>query len=557
MHPIRPPRSRRRPPVAAALAALPVLAAAARADLDPEALWTVDATPIAATGSPMTRALACDLDGDHIREVVVVQDGELLAALGPSLSRAPIALPDFTEIDVLDVARLRGAPDANGNLRDVLVVAEATALRWGYLASGEFVEMNSIGGSWAGARRLATADVDGDGTDELLALNAAGTSVLIGAFDGTDVGTLATWSLPSGHVGSDLFGYRHGSDAAAEIGVTYATGVDIVVAATGATTTRERSAPVRAAVALERSASEAERLALVTYSAATGLYTLAVVNGAGSDETTVPFGFLDVTHLAAGDTDGDGDEDLHVWHRYSYDLVVLRNIAEASSSVTIPTLYDPLFDAAVLPFAPGESASGNGGALCLDDLDSDGDLDAAGGIDANGTLVLAINQAIDASELTLTVDSANPATGFVGEDPVMTSVVLSIVPDGVSGILSGNKVEVVIWTLEQEAPASEAVMVGSTVAPLNSSRIGIAVVTPVSIDLESHYVFAQVRELAVDGVTQEITGRGPPAVLWLEPGAPGAPGSGITVTTDSTKVGDILPRPILPPPPPSGGGGGG
>lgn len=547
----------------ACLAAGAALGATARADLDPLLLWTIDTSSVVDGGTPVTRALACDLDGDWVREVVIVQGTTLLAPLGPGLARGPVPLSAFDEIAVNDIARLGGAPDGNGNLRDILFVAHESGITYGYYSAdgATFESQGELAGSWVDARRLATADIDGDGTDELLALNAAGTAVIVGAFDGIDLGILATHSLPSGHVGSDLFGYRHGSDASAEIAVTYATGVDIVVASSGAVTTRERSAPVRAAVALERSTSEAERLAIVTADVGTGYYDLSVLNGAGSNESVVPFGFLDAACLAAGDTDGDGDEELHVWHRYSYDLVVIRNVAESSSTYTIPPLTDPLFDAALLPFAPNASASGNQGGLCLDDLDSDGDLDAAAAIDDSGELVIALNGSIDAAELTLSVDGTNAATGFVGNDPpLMTSVALWITPDGVAGILSGNKVEVVIWTLPQGAPASEAVAVGSTVVPLNSSREGLAVVNSVSIDVSEEtgeYVFATVRELAVDAGTQQVIGRGPPALLWLEADLGSSPGSGLTYSVDSTKVGDILPRPILPPPPPGGGGGNG
>ncbi|MBL8840927.1 MAG: hypothetical protein JNL90_05280 [Planctomycetes bacterium] len=555
-----PPRRRwKRAAALLPFAALATQAApAAFGDLDPGQVYGIYLDSIAGNG-PATRTIACDLDGDYLREIVVVQGGSLFAALGPSLARMPITLSVGSGTPI-DAARLQALPDEFGDRRDLLACAHTAGVTIAtFDGSGTPTVVAELTGAWVNARRIASIDTDGDGTDELVGLNAAGNTVLIAAWVNGALTHHDTIHLPSGHVGTDLAGVRADANASFEVAVTCATSVDVIRVASNTVNTISMGAEVLGTVALTRTGETVQRLAVATTIPSTPYFMLHVMTPAGVVESTLPLGFLDITALRAGDVDGDADDDLFLWHRYSYELLVVRNVSAAGS--TIPTLYDPALDVQILDLGGDVNASDNGGGLGLDDFDCDGDLDAAAMIEATGFGMLALNGSNDALEQSYSLLANDEEAGFtLGEGTTVASVQFNAY-SGSSPLLPANEIEVTIWALERDAPATEAFPVETIRTSVDELGETLVEVQGIDLDGRDHYFFAQLRGIEYVGGSGVVARRGPSTAWYLELDRADLEANlgGFIATASTSKIGDILPRPILPPPPPPppGGGGGG
>lgn len=558
MQPYSPPPSSRRSR-AATLLSIATLATqgapAAFGDLDPAQLFGIYVDGVAATG-PATRTVACDLDGDFLREVVVIQGGELFAALGPGLSRLPITLT-LGSGTPNDIARFQLPPDGFGTRLDLLACAHTGGVTVGSFDEfGAATTVAHLTGGWVNARRIAAIDTDGDGIDELVGLDAAGDTVLVAGWLNGSLTTLSSINLPSGHVGDDLTGIRADANASLEVAVSCQASVDVIRVASGSINTLALGAEVLGAVALTRTGEVAQRLAVATTIPGTPYFMLHVMTPAGVVESTLPLGYLDITALRAGDVDGDADDDLFLWHRFSYELLVVRNVSASGS--TIPTLYDPAFDVQILDLGGAVDPSDNGGGLCLDDLDCDGDLDAAAMVEANRFAMLVLNGSLDALTQSYSLNAADESAGFtLGEGSTIAGIQFTAF-SGTSPLLPADDLEVTIWALEHGAPATDAFPVKRVLTSVEELGATFVAVQSIDLDGRDYDFFAQLRGIEYAPGTGVVARRGPSTAwyLALDP-ADLASSSGGLISTESTKIGDILPRPILPPPPPGGGGSGG
>lgn len=300
--------------------------------------------------------LAVDLNADGALDVVTANTTTSNVSIFFNNSRGSFTPGTTLAVGTSPQQLVAADVDANGS-QDLLVVTASGTTVWLNSGYGSFytrLEVKMLPGEQA----LATADIDNDGDLDLLTTNGSANTVSIrlndgdGSFSGTT--SLATGQMPSGLVLNDIDG---DSD-----------------------------------------------LDLLTANAGDNTVSVFVNDGLGnfSSRTAVAVGLAPAS-LALADIDADGDLDL-----------LTANGGDNTASVRLNNGTGAFTDAGLL--AIGQKPAG----LALADVDNDGDLDLLAANSGNNTVSVYINQAGVPTLLSL-----SPTSGGAGQSITLTGTNLA------------------------------------------------------------------------------------------------------------------------------------
>lgn len=328
-------------------------------------------TPGPLTGSVFGEVAVGEFTGDLGVDAVVLASGV------PTLCLSAETLKTSIRWSGGEAADLVAVPTASGP--DRLFVVGASGLHelvWN--TTSQTWDTDNLDTSvWAGARAMASGDLDGDGLADLFGLADATVddrAVLVshgnaaGGFDGGAI------SFHSAYSARDVASLDWDGDGIDEI---------IVLSDGGAELYEEGGVqvgfvpwvdPTMMITVLDDPAHAGQRLAMVFRTQPEGSQLLVLVGDHGL-EGPVPLGSLGIVSVSGADMDNDGDTDLLFGLSGSASLARL----EAHSDLEQANTADPTFvgsEMVLVPFGPqNRDPSLNAAGLAAIDFDHDGDLE--------------------------------------------------------------------------------------------------------------------------------------------------------------------------------------
>ncbi|MEM7305611.1 MAG: hypothetical protein AAF682_03020 [Planctomycetota bacterium] len=287
--------------------------------------WFPYSNDVAAAGPPESMHVG-RLTGDMIPDVVFLAAGRPYLAYGPSVYRTTIAIDGPTGM-LSDVGVLPGGGfDCNDAF--VSVSPEGLHL-WRILPGTVSWDCTLVDGNeWAGATRLKVVDTDLDGSPNIVGLAADGHTLLDAEDEGAGwtTTTLYEAGVPIEHY--ELLDWASGEGLdGLELAVADAEGLLSVYPRGGGESIYSYTVGARSLdlAVIDRVDDPHQRVAWISLLGETHYLS---VHGAGGDEGMLSLGILSCFELTAGDADLDGDSDLLISHRYSTDQVLLANFSD-------------------------------------------------------------------------------------------------------------------------------------------------------------------------------------------------------------------------------------
>ncbi|MEW6742031.1 MAG: VCBS repeat-containing protein [Planctomycetota bacterium] len=355
--------------------------------------------------APLEHTLAASLTRSLVPDVLVQQADRLLLLAAPSLFNAVHYLPWVVyDADVVPEGASEGV--------DAIVFVGPDGLRTGWLASDRSWQSVLLDGAiWAGARLVRRAQVDSQATRfDLVGVASDGQSVIVlladdgsgeFAFDaGVDIRSLEVLDFDG--------------DGLDEVALLTDAGVEVRELDGSLLGSASGYGPGEARdliTTLRRVGADRDSLVWILRGEVDPEQWMYVADSTGY-EGPLYLGTLNVTAVAAGDFDEDGDEDLLVTHQAGQDPLMLMNREE-----------DPLPGGATFSMAPEHlmlfpteseaPVSHNTFQASFADFDSDGDPDVAYAVHDEEKLVLFRGLRVDHEALldTLTSPTWDPEAG--------------------------------------------------------------------------------------------------------------------------------------------------
>lgn len=399
---------------------------------------------------PFRRAIAGNFSGDLLQDVVAMRGTRPRLLLNPSLYSTIITLPRKAN----DIARL---PSITPGVPDEIAGVGGWGLRsWLWDSEvGQFVERAWASSAWQGSTVLRTADIDNTGDVDMVALNQNLVLMLLDpnqapAEEGFPV-TLAATSLELLDLdGDDLF----------EIALFGDDGVEIY-SLDGTLLQSFASSGPGGGIAVVRQEGQPDRLAWFTSSGGSG-EELRMIGQFGIEAASA-LGNLDFVAVTSGDVDMDGDDDLLVSHKDSYDLYVMINARDAQNPLirsfaahgglrTLPT------------YQPAGPATGNKAWAIFVDLDNDQDLDVFYPIFSGDKIFLWHSFGIRHPRMVPVLGGVN-----YGFDPSTNTGQLRIsLLDAIDVPAAATHVELTLWRKANIASTTEDTTIDRVEVPLSS-----------------------------------------------------------------------------------------
>lgn len=301
----------------------------------------------------------------------IVQDGNVAVVLVDVDRRWA---PSELSLDVSDLAVLR---DAQGPGRDALVVLEPSGLSlvtfdasvWDFVSAPL-----ATGGGWGGARLVRSEDLDGDGVDDLVGLEADQRTLRTLTSAGGATPAIGA-TLESAWLVIDLLPIQWDGDPALELAVLSDWGVEVLEQDGTLLDAWPSALPGDAIARITQQGQSTDRLLWITAYAPPAQQLLMTLAPGGAVHDQIDLGALDAFAAIGGDYDLDGDDDVLISHRVSNELLWLNN-RRSPSQPNGPSFQLTTADASLFRVGPpGSGATLNEAWPVMADLDSDGDLD--------------------------------------------------------------------------------------------------------------------------------------------------------------------------------------
>lgn len=347
------------------LASLLAPAVAARPQT-PFELGPTHSAPWDPLGSHFERALPADITGDGVVDVAILHGQRLILLDSPDRYLAGARM-------LVGVTSFAVATDASLG-RDVALALDGAGLKRCYVSLPDLgLKSDTLAtGAWKLARWVRARNEPGSEAALVAALTQDMLSVLLLEFD---AGWNATALPEIGFGGTGIDATLVDWDGDGELEIAFLTPVGLGILERDGAVIASFAQPVTGGqvVVLREAWSSAERVALL-HSPDNGLTQLLTVLGAAGAEASLDLSGLAVVGMAAGDIDGDGDEDLALSMRSSRELLIQPNLRSASSTgaATFAAGTEvrlPMGDRTL-------TAPENHTLPVLGDLDLDGDVDA-------------------------------------------------------------------------------------------------------------------------------------------------------------------------------------
>lgn len=323
---------------------------------------------LAAEGA-FARAFALQLDADAVPDVVQLDGGRALAFLAADQTVAPLHLAD----GVADACRLAGHSSAG---REALALVGGGGLRFVQLdpLNALPIALAHAAPELSGARVVRCAEFDTNALPDLAVLAADRRTLHVLASSGAPLSFAPAASFVAVADVRDIVPLQWVAGGACELALLTDAGVSVHSASGALLADYAGALPGGALARLEQQGAATDRLAWVATYSATQQQWLRTLSPAGLD-AQLDLGALDVVAAIGADCDLDGDSDLLLSHRRSYELVWLENRRSASQ----PSVESFALTASLVRlFRVGPEAAEapeNCAWPALADLDGDLDLD--------------------------------------------------------------------------------------------------------------------------------------------------------------------------------------
>jgi hypothetical protein len=340
----------------------------------------------AAAAGLLTQSDWGDFDGDGRRDALFLDGGAARVAFDLGVTFA------FAESPGAHTA-LCALRDA-GAARDELALARPSGVQlWRWNGQG-FAAQSSLPQSWAGALRLRSFDLNADGVNELLGVDAQRANLLVAQRSGSSWTTVLSLPIQGGAL--DVVALQWDGDAPLELAVLSEQSVSLFDH--DGALLRVLAAPLAggAIARLQRTGQTTDRLAWVGAYAPPQVQWLRTLAPDGTFEH-LELGDLGVYSANAADFDADGDSDLLLAPRLGERLLWLENLHNPGQTAPLTFEVAPS-SGRVFYLRDGGDASQvavQASEPAVADFDGDGDFDIVAGVQQTRELVLHLGDWID------------------------------------------------------------------------------------------------------------------------------------------------------------------
>lgn len=241
---------------------------------------------------------------------------------------------------------------------------------------------------WRDAAMVRAVDLDGEHGEDIIGVSADRLSLLVlmaGERDYDDEEVILLNSPVT-----DVFALELDGQAPLEIALLSGTGLHIH-ALDGTLLCSHEDLRGGVATVIRNDLQPLDRLVWVGRNSETGTDMLRVVDGEGVSEASLDLGQHGIVSGTAADIDDDGDDDLLLNQRASYELIVFKNEAGVLRSEDGPQL---------VPFGPLGPAADNRTMPCVGDFDNDGDRDVLIPVQSTDEICIILNSKVEQRQAT-------------------------------------------------------------------------------------------------------------------------------------------------------------
>jgi hypothetical protein len=371
---------------------------------------------------PFRRSVWGQLTAEGVRDVALI-DGSQLVLLANADELFAVTLVD-SPVDDLD--RLAGA--GAGGLDALATVGPAGLRRQWYEPATQSLAWAAIETTaWAGAKLVRAADLDGDGLSDLAGIGADGRSVLFQMATGSATAFSAGPGFSAQASVRDLVLLQWDLDLPLEVALLTDLAIEVHDQGGALLDTFTGAIPGGTFCAIGQAGQTRERLAWITEYAPPAYQYLMVLGSAGVTDI-VDLGALDAFAVVPTDYDLDGDDDILISHRFSYELLWIKN--QRTPQNPSGATFTQAGDRKVFQVPNPGPAPQNAAWPVAADLDGDGDDDVAFANQGAQSFNVYRGEAIDQAAKKARVTAAGYSPGSGSGTLSLTLAAPSAIPSG-------------------------------------------------------------------------------------------------------------------------------
>ena len=423
-------------------------------------------------------------------DVVQLDGSQAMVLSEPDLGFAPAPISQVAS----DVATLHGGAPT-GRDAVALVSSGGLSLHWYDDAQSAMTSQTVVAGAWSGATAVRTGDMNADGVEDVVGVASDGLTILAQLGSSTAGVFSAGPSFQGPAQINELVLLQWDVDSALELAVLTDLGVELFDADGTSLGQFSAALPGGALCSFGQQGTSRERLVWITAYAPPAQQFLMSLSPLGVDDL-VDLGSLDAFAIVSTDYDLDGDDDILISHRYSYQLLWIENQRTPSGPSGPSFVQDPgdmlLFEVE----APGLGAAENRAHPVVADFDLDGDDDVFFASERSDDVTVFRGEAVDEDDL-----RPDAVAGVYTIDYTLLEGNLTLTVAGPTTAGAGaTHLQIDLWRQADIASAVEPVAVSRQELPLPSSWPAQVMVVVPEVDAAFDTIYhIQIRIVGLDG----------------------------------------------------------